>query len=176
MRIAVVLGVINGAVIDGDVIDGVNDREALFADVLLAAPEARLLLHPPVWGGIVWRIGARAYRLYLTGLTELDAAAAHAWGIVDAVTDDPDAWLAGRSELALASAAALIARRGGDVAERAEFARLFASGEPQEGMGAFLEKRRPVRRLNHLLRIGPEGTFELRIANSESRKARRLHS
>jgi enoyl-CoA hydratase/carnithine racemase len=96
------------------------------------------------WGGIVWRIGARAYSLHLSGLTELEAAAAYDWGIVDAVTDDPDAWLAARSLLALEAGASLIARRGGDALERAEFARLFATGEPQEGLRAFLEKRRPI--------------------------------
>jgi enoyl-CoA hydratase/carnithine racemase len=115
--------------------------EALFGDVLLAAPDDRLLLNRDTWGGIVWRIGARAYALYLTGATELDAAAAYEWGIVDAITDDPEAWLGRRSTLALASAASLIARRGGDALERAEFARLFAAGEPQEGLRAFLEKR-----------------------------------
>jgi enoyl-CoA hydratase/carnithine racemase len=125
------------------VVREVIDAEALFADVLLAAPGARLLLKPPVWGGIVWRIGPRAFRLHLTGVTELDAAAAHSWGIVDAVTDDAGAWLDGRSPLALASAAALVGRRGGDVLERVEFARLFAAGEPQEGLRAFLEKRKP---------------------------------
>jgi enoyl-CoA hydratase/carnithine racemase len=53
------------------------------------------------------------------------------------------AWIGGRSTLALDAAAALIRGRGGDVTERFEFARLFATGEPQEGVGAFLEKRRP---------------------------------
>jgi enoyl-CoA hydratase/carnithine racemase len=117
--------------------------EALFGDVLLAAPDDRLPLTRDAWSGIVWRIGARAYALYLTGATELDAAAAYEWGIVDAITDDPDAWLGARSMLALESAASLIARRGGDALERAEFARLFAAGEPQEGLRAFLEKRQP---------------------------------
>lgn len=115
----------------------------LYADVLLAARRAKLPLTAETWGGIVWRIGARAYALYLTGATELDAVAAYEWGIVDAITDDPEGWLGARSTLALASAASLIARRGGDALERAEFARLFAAGEPQEGLRAFLEKRQP---------------------------------
>lgn len=117
--------------------------DALFGNVLLAAPDDRLPLNRETWGGIVWRIGARAYSLYLTGATELDAATAYEWGIVDAIAEDPDAWLGARSTLALASAASLIARRGGDALERAEFARLFAAGEPQEGLRAFLEKRQP---------------------------------
>ncbi|MBV9492715.1 MAG: hypothetical protein JOZ54_00595 [Acidobacteria bacterium] len=41
------------------------------------------------------------------------------------------------------SAATLIGARGGDALERAEFARLFATGEPQKGLQAFLEKRKP---------------------------------
>jgi enoyl-CoA hydratase/carnithine racemase len=52
-------------------------------------------------------------------------------------------WLSGRSTLALDTAAALTRGRGGDMTERIAFARLFATGEPQEGVGAFLEKRRP---------------------------------
>jgi enoyl-CoA hydratase/carnithine racemase len=121
---------------------GVIEPDALYADVLLASPLARLVLTRDCWGGIVWRIGARTYALHLSGLTELDAAAAYDWGIIDAITDDADAWLGARSLLALESGASLIARRGGDPLERAEFARLFAIGEPQEGLRAFLEKRR----------------------------------
>src|SRR5580765_5595939 len=117
---------------------------ALYADVLLASPSARLVLTRDCWGGIVWRIGARAYALHVSGLTELDAHTALDWGIVDAITDDADSWLGARSLLALQSGASLIARRGGDPLERAEFARLFATGQPQEGLRAFLEKRRPT--------------------------------
>jgi enoyl-CoA hydratase/carnithine racemase len=117
--------------------------DALFADVLLAAPTARLPLDFGAWGGVVWRIGRRAWQLHLSGATELDAAAAREWGIVDAVTDDPAAWLGGRSVVALDTAASLVALRGGDALERAAFAWLFATGEPQEGLRAFLDKRRP---------------------------------
>src|SRR5258708_32890169 len=87
------------------------EPEALYADVLPASPSARLALTRDCWGGIVWRIGARAYALHLSGLIELNATAAYDWGIVDAVTDDPDAWLDARSLLALESGASLIARR-----------------------------------------------------------------
>ncbi|MGZ7042115.1 MAG: hypothetical protein ACXVH7_10030, partial [Thermoanaerobaculia bacterium] len=52
-------------------------------------------------------------------------------------------WMRGRSGLAIDSAAALIRRRGGDPLERAEFARMFAIGEPQVGLSAFLAKRKP---------------------------------
>lgn len=119
----------------------VIDAEALYADVLLAAPEARLMLTPDSWGGIVWRIGRRAFALHVSGATRLDAGEAYAWGIVDAVTDDAEAWLGTRSPLALEAAASLLANRGGDPLERGEFARLFAAGEPQKGLLAFLEKR-----------------------------------
>jgi hypothetical protein len=52
-------------------------------------------------------------------------------------------WIGGRSTIALDAAAALIRGWGGDVSERFEFARLFATGQPQEGLAAFLEKRLP---------------------------------
>src|SRR5206468_2751414 len=49
----------------------------------------------------------------------------------------------GEEAMRIAVAAELLPRRGGDVLERAAFALLFAAGEPQEGLAAFLEKRRP---------------------------------
>jgi enoyl-CoA hydratase/carnithine racemase len=127
------------------VVSDVIDAEALYADVLLAAPGACLSLERDarVWGGVIWRVGAKAFSLYLTGAQELTATAAHGWRIVDALTDDAESWLAGRSMVALETGAELIIRRGGDTLERAAFARLFATGEPQEGLRAFLEKRRP---------------------------------
>ena len=39
------------------------------------------------------------------------------------------------------AAAVLVRSRGGDALERAEFARLFAIGEPRTGLGAFLAKK-----------------------------------
>jgi enoyl-CoA hydratase/carnithine racemase len=105
---------------------------------------------PQAWSGAIGRLGARAYRLHLLGRATLDAAEAVREGLADVLVPigaDPVEWFAewigGRSTLALDAAAALIFRRGGDVTERFEFARLFATGEPQEGVGAFLEKRRP---------------------------------
>jgi enoyl-CoA hydratase/carnithine racemase len=92
------------------------------------------------WGGVVWRIGSRAYDLWLATGGKLDAHAALAWGVVDSIGSDLPR---GRSALARESAAMLIGHRGGDALERAEFARLFATGEPAEGLRAFLEKRRP---------------------------------
>jgi enoyl-CoA hydratase/carnithine racemase len=72
-------------------------------------------------------------------------------GIVPAGTDPLqwiEAWLGGRSALALDSAASLIRRRGGDPLERAEFARMFATGETRIGLAAFLAKKPPRWRSN----------------------------
>jgi enoyl-CoA hydratase/carnithine racemase len=105
---------------------------------------------PQAWSGAVGRIGARAYRLHLLGRSTMNAEEAVREGLADALVPigaDPvewfAEWLSGRSTLALDTAAALIRGRCGDMTERIAFARLFATGEPQEGVGAFLEKRRP---------------------------------
>jgi len=112
---------------------------ALYCDWLFATEDARLSSDPSAIGGIVWRLGARAWRLWLTnGITVADVA--------DDVIPSADVayrWAEGRSTRALDVAAALIRRRGGDALERAEFARLFAAGVPQVGLEAFLKKRAP---------------------------------
>ena len=79
------------------------------------------------WAEIVWLLGDRAMDVLLFG---------------KAVPEEPEIDPAGRSALALESARMLLENRGGDALERAEFARLFATGEPQEGLRAFLEKRK----------------------------------
>lgn len=101
---------------------------ALLADYLVAGPGARLEWSAETIGALVWRIGPAALRLY-------------ALGGVDGVADMDSVEWEGRSGLALDGAASLIRRRGGDVLERAEFARLFAIGEPQEGLTRWLESR-----------------------------------
>lgn len=123
---------------------------ALFADCLVLDPECVATLDSAeAWSGAVWRLGAAAYRLFLTRGTRLTAAEALEIGLCEdvAATEDPaglaERWLARRSPRALGVAAALIRLRGGDALERAEFAWLFATGEPQHGLAAFLEKRRP---------------------------------
>lgn len=105
---------------------------------------------PPAWSGAIARIGPRAYHLHLLGRATLDAADAMGEGLADVLVPsggDPVEWFAGwldgRSIRALDEAASLIRGRGGDVTERFAFARLFAAGEPREGLAAFLEKRRP---------------------------------
>lgn len=120
----------------GGELRGLAAAALLFADYAVVRRGAQIVLDAPEgWAGAVWRVGRRAV---LAKTEEL----------VDEVTDD-DAeswranWLRGRSVLALDTAAVLIRSRGGDALERAEFARLFALGEPQTGLGAFLAKKSP---------------------------------
>jgi hypothetical protein len=102
---------------------------ALLADWLVAGPDATLdWSSPQTLGALVWRIGSGALRLYALGGTG---------GVADM---DSVEWTS-RSELALDAAARLIRGRGGDNLERAEFARLFATGKPQEGLAAWLESK-----------------------------------
>lgn len=129
-----------------------GDRAAtlLHCDWAVVAADASISIDTPeAWSGAIWRIGRRALRL-LTTPGAVPAAQGLADGLVDAVVaagTDPlqwmNGWLAGRSELALDSAAAMIRLRGGDPLERAEFARMFGVGEPQAGLAAFLTKNRP---------------------------------
>jgi hypothetical protein len=115
---------------------------AMFAGWSILRDGATIVLDTPAaWAGAAWRIGDRAYALWLAGTTTFDAQSALQTGLCDAVQSDPVEWIGTRSALALDSAAMLIRRRGGDALERAEFARIFAAGEPQEGLSAFLEKR-----------------------------------
>jgi hypothetical protein len=113
------------------VAEGTITADDLLADWLVVTEEARLTIDASLAGPLVWRLGAGAYRRYLLG--ELDARA-----VADGTFD-----LGSRSTLALAIGAELLSRRGGDALERAAFALLFAAGEPQEGLAAFLEKRPP---------------------------------
>lgn len=122
------------------------------ASVQLATRDSGLRAQesPAVWSGAIARIGHRALRLFLLSGEHLTAEDAVRGGLADAVVaagthplEWVRDWVAGRSTAALDSAAALIRHRGGDGLERAEFARLFATGEPQEGLRAFLAKRRP---------------------------------
>ena len=113
------------------VAEGAITADDLLADWLVVTENATLTIDATLAGPLLWRLGASAYRRYLLG--ELDARA-----VADGAFD-----LGARSPLALDVAAELLPRRGGDALERAAFALLFAAGEPQEGLAAFLEKRRP---------------------------------
>jgi enoyl-CoA hydratase/carnithine racemase len=124
--------------------------DALYADYLILRQDAVMVIDSPrAWGGVVWRIGRRALLLIIAGSAgapRITAPEALRHGLCDEVVpagSDPVEWLRGRSAIALDSAAALLARRGGDALERAEFARLFGTGEPQIGLTAFLEKTKP---------------------------------
>ena len=78
------------------------------------------------WAGIIWLLGDGAMDVLLFD-APVPAALPEGSG----------------SAIARESAKTLLENRGGDALERAEFARLFAIGEPQEGLTAFLEKRKP---------------------------------
>lgn len=154
---------------DGD-LDGSLDRvigrsgcAIAFGSGIVAGRRAATLLHSDwavlegsatlvldtaeAWSGAFWRIGRRALGFVTDG--GIGPADAFAPGLADAIVASGTNplewvgnWMRGRSELALDSAAALIRRRGGDPLERAEFARMFAIGEPQQGLAAFLGKRK----------------------------------
>jgi len=132
---------------------GAYDLEGLFIRLAYAVESIgakRIVLDTiEAWSGAIWRIGRRAVGLLLTA-SSTGAAGARATGLADAIVPSGTnplewvrTWMGGRSELALDSAASLIRLRGGDPLERAEFARMFATGEPQLGLAAFLEKKKP---------------------------------
>jgi enoyl-CoA hydratase/carnithine racemase len=155
---------------DGDLdasLDRVIDRSGCaiaFGSGVVAGRRAATLLHSDwavleetatlvvdsaeAWSGALWRIGRAAVGLLVSG-SSAGAVDALRFGFVDAIVapgTNPlewmEKWMGGRSGIALDSAAALIRRRGGDPLERAEFARMFAMGEPQAGLAAFLGKRK----------------------------------
>lgn len=126
---------------------GLAAAALIFADY--AVLDAGATVHidaPETWAAVVRRIGRKALRLHIDRRTTLTAEEAKAEGVCDELIEGDakawlDRWMQGRSELALDSAAMLIRSRGGDALERAEFARLFAIGEPQRGLRAFLGRR-----------------------------------
>lgn len=127
---------------------GLAAAALLFADFAVLRDGAPLTMGAAeAWAGAVWRLGRGALRLL--GRPRFTAVEARDAGLCDEVTSsEPGEWLAdwtrNRSVVALDSAAMLLRSRGGDRLERAEFARLFAIGEPQKGLGAFLAKIKPT--------------------------------
>ncbi len=127
---------------------GLGAATLLFADYAVLDSGATLHLDvPEAWAAAVWRLGRGALRLPLGPLATLSSPEARNVGLCDEVIQGDalewlEGWIRGRSELALDTAAMLIRTRGGDALERAEFASLFASGEPQKGMAAFLVSRK----------------------------------
>jgi len=120
---------------------------ALHCDLLVLANDTRIAVHTPAaWSGMVWRMGRRALMFCV-------APAVPPAMIADLLVPagrDPlqwtNEWVGARSAIAFDAAANLIRRRGGDLLERAEFARLFAAGETQKGLAAWLESRSTKRR------------------------------
>ena len=122
---------------------GLAAAALLFSDYAVLREGSTLVLDAAEgWAGAAWRIGRRI----LTIPPSRAAANAREHGLCDELFPTTaeewlEHWMRGRSALALDAAAMLIRSRGGDRLERAEFARLFAAGEPQKGLGAFLTKR-----------------------------------
>ncbi|HEX8616779.1 MAG TPA: hypothetical protein VF911_04245 [Thermoanaerobaculia bacterium] len=120
---------------------GIAAAALLFADYAVLRSGARLRVDgPEAWAGAVWRLGKRTLNWAVDGEKQEE--------LVDEITSKDSTlwlqeWMQHRSVIALDAAAALIRGRGGDSLERAEFARLFALGEPQKGLDAFLAKVRP---------------------------------
>jgi enoyl-CoA hydratase/carnithine racemase len=128
---------------EGDV-NGVAAAALMFADFAVLKENATLRIDTAeAWAGAVWRVGRKALQVQ----SAMSAIEARDAGLCDEVTEEEEwlqEWMRHRSVVALDSAAALIRSRGGDRLERAEFARLFALGEPQKGLDAFLGKRKPT--------------------------------
>jgi hypothetical protein len=121
---------------------GLAAAALLFADyAVLDAGAALLVDTPEAWAAAAWRLRRRTLSWAVNGarpeeiVDEISGADPRSWR---------EEWMHHRSVMALDSAAALIRARGGDRLERAEFARLFAAGEPQKGLGAFLARLRPT--------------------------------
>ena len=126
---------------------GLAAAALLFADYAVLDVGATLHIDiPQTWAAVARRTGRQALRLHIDRRTTLTAAEANHEGLCDELIEGDahawlDRWMQGRSALALDSAAMLIRSCGGDALERAEFARLFAIGEPQHGLRAFLGRR-----------------------------------
>ena len=119
----------------------------LHSDLLVLAAGTRIALDTAqAWSGAVWRMGRAALMLCLAPAIQPAAIA----DLLVPAGRDPLEWTAewagARSAVALDAAANLIRRRGGDLLERAEFARLFAAREPQKGLAAWLESRSTKRK------------------------------
>ncbi|HEX2832409.1 MAG TPA: hypothetical protein VHW00_05300 [Thermoanaerobaculia bacterium] len=124
------------------VVDGLAAATLLFSDYAVLHAQAQLrVASPEAWAAAAWRLGRTVIGWAVDGGKQEE--------LVDEITGrEPQSWLEEwmrhRSVMALDSAALLIRARGGDRLERAEFARLFAIGEPQTGLGAFLAKIKPT--------------------------------
>lgn len=165
-RDSTLIAVVDGAVSGGGVIDRMLRRrsmlvvvgegvlsgaalaQCLVADFLALRESATLAFtgDGDAVAGLARKSGRRALPILLLQ-REMTAAAAVAAGIAEALVPAGDdsvhwlrSWLGTRDLRALHAGAALIRGHGGDVAERHEFARLFAAGIPQQGLKRFLNK------------------------------------
>jgi enoyl-CoA hydratase/carnithine racemase len=137
----------------GGVVRGAPLAIALVSDFLAIREDATIdlgndAIDPQVAAGVVRRIGSRARWLLMASPRRIGAAEAVRLGLADTLVASEvdslkwfDSWLAKRSLRALLAGAALVRSNGGDALERAEFARLFAEGEPRRGLMGFLEKK-----------------------------------
>ena len=129
-------------------------------DAKLGQPEIKLAVFPPMASLILpWRIGGgAALDLCVSGRT-ISAADAHRLGLVTAIAEDPGAHWDGfaAQHLLEASAASLrFAERAARMQLNAQLSatlpaleklyldELMATHDANEGIGAFLEKRKPV--------------------------------
>jgi methylglutaconyl-CoA hydratase len=152
---------VNGHALGGGVgLVAAADIVVAVREALLGFTEVRLGIAPAVISPFVLgKIGTgHARRLFLTG-ERFDAEEAHRIGLVDHVTEEEDlddvvakvvgrllrGGPAGQREVKSLLPLFAAARSLDDAAEHTTdaIARLRASGEGQEGMRAFLEKRRP---------------------------------
>lgn len=126
---------------------------ALASDFLVISRSTTLQvgsrIHPAVAAAVVVRIGEPGIGFAEGKSRVLASDALFRAGICQSlVGDEVDsvkwarAWVEGRHVAALASAASLLRKRGGDALENAEFGRLFAAGVPQRGMQRFLNRDR----------------------------------
>jgi cyclohexa-1,5-dienecarbonyl-CoA hydratase len=139
---------------------------ALAANLMFASPEAQFaqpemklgVFAPAASVLLPARIGqSRAEDLLFSGRA-IDAATAHAWGLVNELAEDPaaaalayfDRHLAGKSAAALALAVRAAREPLADVArarledvEMLYLDKLMATRDAKEGLAAFLEKRAP---------------------------------
>jgi len=159
------LGVPTAAVVRGQCLGGGFELATwcgmVFAspDAKLGVPESKLAVFPPVAAiALPFRIGgAKTTRLVLSG-ESLDAATAHAWGVVDEIADDPgaemEAWfhaqLVPKSAVAIRHAwravrAPMVRALEVDLpfVERLYLDELMSHADPTEGIRAFLDKREP---------------------------------
>jgi cyclohexa-1,5-dienecarbonyl-CoA hydratase len=142
---------------------------AAYCTFLVATPEARLgqpeiklAVFPPMASLLLpWRLGGgAALDLCVTGRS-VDAAEAQRMGLVNAVTDDPEAWVSAlfaeslrptsASSLRFAERAAradLMRRLERDLPEleRLYLDELMTTHDANEGIAAFLERRAPQHR------------------------------